>query len=1212
MAIAYVQGNVHQNGATSSTTVAVTLTNPIGAGNMVCVSIGWAGVQAFTGVTDDKGNTYTVADVQSVAGNYSWATAYCLNITNGARTITATISSTTGFASILVDEFSGVAASAAIDGHQIQAQVSLAPGTDAVASALIGATFPLASVNGDLVYGSTVNTNGAGNESAGTGFTQAQHIPGAFLTEYQVQSTAGYIRATATPTANSSWLTTSMAFRAPPVATNYVQGNYHQNGATSSSTVAVTLTNPIGGGNMVCVGVGFAGTSGNTVTGISDDKGNTYTLVDFLNNSTQGYNVQSAYRLGIANGARTITASFSTAVSFATIAVDEFLSSVNLADGHSINTQNSLTAGIGAVTSNAITTTASGDLVYGLTVNVAGAGSETVGSGFSPGQHVSGVFLSEYQTQSSAGSIAGIFTPNSISSWTSFVMAFKGSGPPTAALAVTEARDTAHFNVTMTNRLALAVTEARDIAAFNATGKTIAALAVTEARDTAHFVITNALPGLPYYVSPTGSDSNDGLSPATAWQTIGHVNAHTFSKGDSILFQGGHSFAGALSLSPSSFSGSPPTSSFPLTIGSYGSGNATLTPASADAILLTNIGNTVVQNLILTGDGSPNHNGVNITVDGSVGVVSGITVSNLAISGFGRCGVLMAAANTVNILANVIVQNCTVSNCTTNITISSNLTAGILAGVIGSIGTVGSVGGTFGTTLAINNLLVTGCTVQNCPGYASTPSQYQSSSGVLLTNIQNSTIDRCYIANNGANEIWGNSGIEFNWATNCVVQFCEVYNQISANAPADGDGIDIDVGCHNCMAQYNYVHHCGGAGLFAVNFPPFTHDGVVFRYNICENNMQSQNYPEIWIDSFSGGSAPTNIKVYNNTVFNNIHSVSNITLLQTNADTGNVTGYIANNLIYQGNVNTGLGIAFLNAPALVVDGNVYYSANHGYIWNWQGTQNTTFAAYKTLSGQDAHSQADTNPLLNNPGNGGIVGGYFPPAPTAYQPLAGSPVLNAGLNLLAQYGFSVGTHDYYNVTIPGGTGQYSIGGSQAAFSASGTVSVRLATTEARDVAMFNASGSTTVHVAVTEARDIAAFTMATGAGPTAINFPDSPTIGQSFTAVKRTWTWDGVKWVALSGGPDALSDGRIYGRQNSAWTPVPSGGVSDAPSDSNIYGRQNATWVVVSSSGGGGTGYLALSGGTMSGPLTLVSDPTAPLQAATKQYVDAANIDCGTF
>jgi hypothetical protein len=71
----------------------------------------------------------------------------------------------------------------------------------------------------------------------------------------------------------------------------------------------------------------------------------------------------------------------------------------------------------------------------------------------------------------------------------------------------------------------------------------------------------------------------------------------------------------------------------------------------------------------------------------------------------------------------------------------------------------------------------------------------------------------------------------------------------------------------------------------------------------------------------------------------------------------------------------------------------------------------------------------------------------------------------------------------------------------------------------------------------------------------IDFPLNPTIGQQFAAAGVTWTWDGFKWTM---------------------TPPPAAGA-----------------------------FLPLSGGTLTGPLTLAGDPTLPLQAATKQYVDAA-------
>lgn len=68
---------------------------------------------------------------------------------------------------------------------------------------------------------------------------------------------------------------------------------------------------------------------------------------------------------------------------------------------------------------------------------------------------------------------------------------------------------------------------------------------------------------------------------------------------------------------------------------------------------------------------------------------------------------------------------------------------------------------------------------------------------------------------------------------------------------------------------------------------------------------------------------------------------------------------------------------------------------------------------------------------------------------------------------------------------------------------------------------------------------------------AIDFPNSPTIGQQFSAAGVVWVWDGVKWT-----PSGL-----------------------------------------------GQAYLPLSGGTLTGPLVLNADPTIPLGAATAEYAD---------
>ena len=72
---------------------------------------------------------------------------------------------------------------------------------------------------------------------------------------------------------------------------------------------------------------------------------------------------------------------------------------------------------------------------------------------------------------------------------------------------------------------------------------------------------------------------------------------------------------------------------------------------------------------------------------------------------------------------------------------------------------------------------------------------------------------------------------------------------------------------------------------------------------------------------------------------------------------------------------------------------------------------------------------------------------------------------------------------------------------------------------------------------------------------AVDFPSSPTPGQVYTQAGATWTWDGVKWVAQ----------------------------------------------------GTGTGvYLPLTGGTMTGDITLKGDPSAPLHPVTYRMVSNPN------
>lgn len=108
-----------------------------------------------------------------------------------------------------------------------------------------------------------------------------------------------------------------------------------------------------------------------------------------------------------------------------------------------------------------------------------------------------------------------------------------------------------------------------------------------------------SVPGNTYYVSPSGNDANDGLSPESAWRTIGRVNAVTYRPGDSIFFEGGQTFEGSLQFSPANVE---PGDGNLITLSSYGEGRATIrSKADEGGLAVYNLGNFRVSNLNFTG-----------------------------------------------------------------------------------------------------------------------------------------------------------------------------------------------------------------------------------------------------------------------------------------------------------------------------------------------------------------------------------------------------------------------------------------------------------------------------------------------------------------------------------------------------------------------------------------------------------------------------------
>src|ERR1041385_1345710 len=79
-----------------------------------------------------------------------------------------------------------------------------------------------------------------------------------------------------------------------------------------------------------------------------------------------------------------------------------------------------------------------------------------------------------------------------------------------------------------------------------------------------------------YYVSNQGNDGWPGTSSSQPWRSIDRVNKQDLNAGDQVLFKGGQTFSGSLSL-PKSDSG---TRTNPVIISSYGVGPAWISSGS--------------------------------------------------------------------------------------------------------------------------------------------------------------------------------------------------------------------------------------------------------------------------------------------------------------------------------------------------------------------------------------------------------------------------------------------------------------------------------------------------------------------------------------------------------------------------------------------------------------------------------------------------------
>ena len=519
-----------------------------------------------------------------------------------------------------------------------------------------------------------------------------------------------------------------------------------------------------------------------------------------------------------------------------------------------------------------------------------------------------------------------------------------------------------------------------------------------------------------YYVSPTGNNAFDGHSTLTPWQTIAKVNAGTYPSGTNILFEGGQTFTGGLAFTASSWTGANSAANR-ITIGSYGTGRATITSGSVSGLSVINNAGLRVKDLIFIGDGASDVNGVEfVNKLTGPGKLPYIELSNLDVSGYGRSGIAIfggygpsgIGTNDFAGFDNVLIDTVRTHH-------NTGVSVAPLFGTAG-INVMGHYGYNALSTPTHTNVIIRNCLADLNGGKAS--STKPTGSGIFIGQTQFGLIEFSVANDNGVNNTLagGPVGIWTGDSDSIVIQYCESYHNRTSNG--DGGGYDIDGGCTNCIIQYCYSHNNDGHGFLLYNYADSgfiaNWDNNTVRYCISENDGAASN-PLSSITVASDGVGLTNVRVYNNTIYKS--SATGIVVYLYGTIT---SGLVANNILYSA-ANAWLVNTAIN-PGLLFRGNNYW-ATGTFRLQWNNVTYSSLAAFRTGTGQEIRNSVNlglsVDPLLNSPGTGGTLGGYIPDDLDAYKIPSISPMVDTGLDLFRLFSVSPGDQDFYGSTIPAG-------------------------------------------------------------------------------------------------------------------------------------------------------------------------------------------------
>lgn len=463
-----------------------------------------------------------------------------------------------------------------------------------------------------------------------------------------------------------------------------------------------------------------------------------------------------------------------------------------------------------------------------------------------------------------------------------------------------------------------------------------------------------------YYVSNTGSNSNDGTSDTTPWLTIAKVNAMTFTAGDQILFKKGDTWREILTIPSSGTSGNP------ILFGSYGTGNKPRILGSNIETSWVNISGNIWESTSTYTDPYAMQYDGNIYFIETNGNVSWGRVKKA------NTGACIAeydwtwATNHIYIYSptdpNTRYSGVEVSQRRETITLNEK-------NYLSFDGLEIAYSGSWGIKdITYSNFI--GLTVQNCLihhiGIKSSLAAFGIEQWHSNALIKNNIIHDC-----------GRRGLSmYVWGTNAqnvhdiIVEDNTFYNGFHTT------GVDMssqDAGSlTNVIVRRNLMYNelygaIDGVENYASAFIYCSRDGSgdVGNIQIYNNVFKSTTSSAVVLGGGIGSASSS--YVYNNTFYG-------VSTFNTQTSRGFITGQngintvIKNNIFYNDalleNTTYFTPISFESTSGTVVlDNNLYYNIEGTRLIRYNGTSYSVsqYATYKSASGQDAHSIISQNP-----------------------------------------------------------------------------------------------------------------------------------------------------------------------------------------------------------------------------------------------------------